>query len=96
MNSVELQFSELAHSVRLLQSAFPGFSLSEIPSGRLRCPRLQLRGSAGFAPASHSAGESPAYDHARTYFEKEQNSSPANLAANPIQSQPLVGEVAVQ
>src|SRR5580700_11350920 len=29
------------------------------PSDRLRCPRLQLRGSAGFAPASHSTGVRP-------------------------------------
>jgi hypothetical protein len=36
------------------------------PSDRLRFPRLQLRGSAGFAPASHSASVSLAYDHART------------------------------
>jgi hypothetical protein len=48
-------------NIRFLQSAFPGF-----PSDRLRFPRLQLRGSAGFAPASHSASLSPAYDHART------------------------------
>ena len=44
------------------------------------CPRLQLRGSAGFAPASHRSGIfSQPHDHARTKFEKEQNSSPANL-----------------
>ena len=30
------------------------------------CPRLQLRGSAGVAPASHSTSIEPAYDHART------------------------------
>jgi hypothetical protein len=29
-------------------AVFPGF----VPSGRRRCPRLQLRGSAGFTPAS--------------------------------------------
>jgi len=33
--------------VRWIQPAFPGF-----PSDRLRFPRLQLRGSAGFSPAS--------------------------------------------
>src|SRR5208337_2416821 len=47
------------------------------PSDRLRCPRLQLRGSAGFSPASHSASVSPAYDHARTQFEKEQKQRPS-------------------
>jgi hypothetical protein len=30
-----------------MQAAFPGF-----PSGRLQFPRIQLRGSAGFSPAS--------------------------------------------
>ena len=54
----------------------PSQGLLEIPSDRLRCPRLQLRGSAGFSPASHSAGVSPAYDHARTQFEKEQKQQP--------------------
>ena len=35
-------------------------------SGRLRCPRLQLRGSAGFAPASLSLSSER---NARTQFE---------------------------
>jgi hypothetical protein len=35
----------------------------EIPSGREQCPRLQLRGSAGFAPASLS---SPSGEDARS------------------------------
>jgi hypothetical protein len=34
-------------NVRRIQPAFPGF-----PSDRLRFPRLQLRGSTGFSPAS--------------------------------------------
>jgi hypothetical protein len=42
-----------------------------------------LRGSAGIAPASHSAGESPAYDHARTYFEKEQKQQPSQSTGQP-------------
>src|ERR1700688_3891676 len=50
-------------NIRFLQSAFPGFA-----SDRLRCPRLQLRGSAGFSPASHSTSIELAYDHARTKF----------------------------
>ena len=32
-------------------AVFPGF----VPSDRRRCPRLQLRGSAGFTPASLSS-----------------------------------------
>jgi len=32
-----------------------------------------LRGSAGFAPASHSSGVPPGYDLRKPDFEKEQN-----------------------
>jgi hypothetical protein len=67
----------------------PRFSFSGCPSDRLRCPRLQLRGSAGFSPASHSAGISPAYDHARTQFEKEQLPQPAKFIGHATQSQTL-------
>jgi hypothetical protein len=49
-------------------TGLPRLSFSGFPSDQLRFPRLQLRGSAGFAPASHSASVSPAYDHARTQF----------------------------
>src|SRR5580700_7886172 len=38
-------------SIRILQTAFPGIA----PSDRLRFSRLQLRGSAGIAPASLSS-----------------------------------------
>lgn len=43
-------------------------------------PRLQLRGSAGFAPASHGSGERPCHDLRKPKIEKEQNYSFANLA----------------
>jgi hypothetical protein len=42
-----------------------------------------LRGSAGFAPASHSASVSLAYDHARTQFEKEQKQQPSKSTGQP-------------
>jgi hypothetical protein len=40
----------LGSSIQILQTAFPGIA----PSDRLRFSRLQLRGSAGIAPASLS------------------------------------------
>jgi hypothetical protein len=46
-----------------LPRAFPELN----SSGPVRCPRLQLRGSAGFAPASLSSSNE---EDARTYFEK--------------------------
>ena len=47
----------------LLPRAFPEVD----SSGPVRCPRLQLRGSAGFAPASLSSSNK---EDARTYFQK--------------------------
>jgi len=43
------QASQLVDDIRDQSSAFPGF-----PSDRRYGPRLQLRGSAGFSPASQS------------------------------------------
>jgi hypothetical protein len=70
-------------------ASFPGFfsnSKRFSVNGR-ECPRLQLRGSAGFAPASHSSGITPAYDHARTQFEKEQKQQPAKFTGPKKTSQ---------
>jgi hypothetical protein len=43
-------------------------------------PRLQLRGSAGFAPASHSSGVRPGYDLRKPILRKSKKYSLANLA----------------
>lgn len=43
--------AEFANAIRLLADGLPGIS----PSGRPRFSRLQLRGSAGIAPASLSS-----------------------------------------
>jgi hypothetical protein len=54
-------------------AVFPEF----VPSGRRRCPRLQLRGSAGFTPASLS---SPSGKDARSERNaKEQKQRAKNL-----------------
>jgi hypothetical protein len=45
---------------------------SDIPSDQLRFPRLQLRGSAGFAPASYSTSVWLVYIMREPNFEKEQ------------------------
>src|SRR5208283_3175326 len=58
-----------------------------LPSGRLRCPRLQLRGSAGFAPASHSPAWSWATIMREPNFEKEREQQIANLPGRAMQSQ---------
>jgi hypothetical protein len=52
--------------IRLLRPAFP-----DRPSDRLRFPRLQLRGSAGFSPASHEQKLQP-MTWREPRFEKEQ------------------------
>src|ERR1700693_6548430 len=49
---------------------------SDIPSDRLRCPRLQLRGSAGFAPASHKPACRRPTIMREPNFEKEQKQQP--------------------
>jgi len=46
---------------------------------RLRCPHLQLRGSAGIFHRFPIAPACRRPMHARTQFEKNKNSSPANL-----------------
>src|SRR6266446_552516 len=66
----------------------------DIPSDRLRCPRLQLRGSAGFAPASHKPACRRPTIMREPNFEKEQkNSSPVNLPGTAIQSQTALREL---
>jgi hypothetical protein len=55
-------------------------------------PRLQLRGSAGFAPASHSSGVRPGYDLRKPILRKSKKYSLANLAGGLVGSQCDVGE----
>src|SRR5208282_2768117 len=58
-----------------------------LPSGQSRCPRLQLRGSAGFAPASHSPAWGWSTIMREPNFEKEQKQQLANLPGTAWQSQ---------
>ncbi len=52
-------------TIQILASGLPRAN----SSGPVRCPRLQLRGSAGFAPASQS---SLSKEDARTSFQKQE------------------------
>src|SRR3982074_1664574 len=69
---VSCRSNELWPSIQLLHPAFPWLSFSSFPSDRLRCPRLQLRGSAGFAPASHRPACCQPTIMREPNFEKEQ------------------------
>src|ERR1700675_4647624 len=55
---------------------------SDIPSDRLRCPRLQLRGSAGFAPASHKPACRRPTIMREPNFEKEQKQQPGKFTGH--------------
>src|SRR5580700_1343024 len=80
-----------------MAASFPGL----FPVNGREFPRLQLRGSAGFAPASHSSDEWPGYDLRKPRLRKSKNSSLANLAgsewevnaAGPRRLKPRLGAV---
>src|SRR6266852_6698883 len=64
-------------------AGLPRFTFSDSPSDRLRFPRLQLRGSAGFAPASHRPACSRPTIMLEPNFEKEQKQQPGNSTGHP-------------
>src|SRR6266481_6536104 len=65
---------------------------SDVPSDRLRCPRLQLRGSAGFAPASHKPACRRPTIMREPNFEKEQKQQPGKFTGHCATKSNVCGE----